>query len=203
MRAPWVYAPLLLLVASRALAAVPAFSCPLSAQVNTSCLCTSGCSVNDEFSYPWSPPVYPPPSTPLGKDTICATVTLPCSTAASALASYLGVNGYVRGDASSGYHYFQGCADGALVTTFSGLTEGECEQLRILYVALAATDPTGTYSPPQLCTTDNCNVVLGGGAGSVAGTSCPASAGERAGTGAARLALALAAAVVAAAVDWS
>jgi len=37
-----------------------AFVCPPSAQVNTSCACTSGCSINSEFSYLWSSPVYPP-----------------------------------------------------------------------------------------------------------------------------------------------
>ena len=37
-----------------------AFVCPPSSSVNTSCACTSGCSINSEFSYLWSSPVYPP-----------------------------------------------------------------------------------------------------------------------------------------------
>lgn len=42
------------------------FVCPTAAITNTSCACTSGCSINSEFSYLWSNPVYPPPSRWLG-----------------------------------------------------------------------------------------------------------------------------------------
>jgi hypothetical protein len=42
------------------------FRCPAAATTNTSCLCTSGCSINSEFSYLWSNPQFPAPSRSLG-----------------------------------------------------------------------------------------------------------------------------------------
>ena len=64
--------PLALLVlsarpaASAVLTAASLFTCPTSAVVSTNCYCTSGCSINSEFSYLWTSPVYPPASTNLG-----------------------------------------------------------------------------------------------------------------------------------------
>ena len=52
------------------------FVCPPAAVTNTSCACTSGCSINSEFSYLWSSPVYPPPSRWLGAG---ACGTAPCA----------------------------------------------------------------------------------------------------------------------------
>ncbi len=45
---------------AQAQSALSAFKCPAASQANTSCLCTSGCSINSEFSYLWSNPVFPP-----------------------------------------------------------------------------------------------------------------------------------------------
>ena len=69
-------APPLLLLGALLAACAPApahavifeagFQCPPAATTNTSCLCTSGCSINSEFSYLWSAPQYPPPSRGLG-----------------------------------------------------------------------------------------------------------------------------------------
>ena len=94
-----------------------AFVCPAAAMTNTSCACTSGCSINNsEFSYLWSNPVYPPPMRWLGPgavsacaarparaeaptrhpplpDTVCGAITLPCTPKAADLGAYLGLNG--------------------------------------------------------------------------------------------------------------
>jgi hypothetical protein len=43
-----------------------AFKCPAASTTNTSCACTSGCSINSEFSYLWSNPQFPAPSRWLG-----------------------------------------------------------------------------------------------------------------------------------------
>jgi hypothetical protein len=40
--------------------------------------------------------VYPPVAIDLGEDTICATVTIPCSTAAASLVTWLGISGQVN-----------------------------------------------------------------------------------------------------------
>lgn len=92
------------------------FVCPPAATTNVSCACTSGCSINSEFSYLWSSPVYPPPTrwlgsgaeprlelpprsadapTPAHADTICGVITLPCTAKAADLGAYLGINGCV------------------------------------------------------------------------------------------------------------
>lgn len=75
------------------------FSCPMSSQEqHVYCYCTNGCSVNgDNVSFPWSPPVFPPASMDLGPDTICATVSVPCTTDAATvqLLAFLGVTGNV------------------------------------------------------------------------------------------------------------
>jgi hypothetical protein len=49
-----------------------AFVCPAASMTNTSCACTSGCSINSEFSYLWSNPVYPPPLRWLGPGAVSA-----------------------------------------------------------------------------------------------------------------------------------
>ena len=62
----------------RAIAALAALSvasatltCPTSNPRATSCLCTSGCSINgDAVDFPWAAPTYPPPLVDLGADTI-------------------------------------------------------------------------------------------------------------------------------------
>jgi hypothetical protein len=51
---------------AQAQSALSTFKCPAASQANTSCLCTSGCSINSEFSYLWSNPVFPPASRWLG-----------------------------------------------------------------------------------------------------------------------------------------
>ena len=79
-----------------------AISCPTSNPAATSCLCTSGCSINgDNTSFPWLAPSFPPPNTPLGGDTICATVVVPCIAAAADLNAYLGITGNIQIDGNS------------------------------------------------------------------------------------------------------
>ena len=84
-------------LASRPAAA--AFVCPDANMASHAyCYCTSGCSVNGDTTFPWSPPSFPPRSIDLGADTVCASVTLPClggDPAYSALLAWLGVNGTV------------------------------------------------------------------------------------------------------------
>ena len=79
--------------------AAAAFVCPDANMASHAyCYCTSGCSVNGDTTFPWSPPSFPPPSIDLGADTVCASVTLPClggDSAYSALLTWLGVNGTV------------------------------------------------------------------------------------------------------------
>ena len=99
---------------------------------------------------------------------------------------------YVRGTSVTGFHFFQGCAPGALVTIFTGFTAGECELLRIRYASLQRSDPVTAYPVPLLCTTNNCNFV---GSASLGGTTCYASAavsGRRGAAGAATAATAAA-----------
>jgi len=96
-------APLRVLCALAVLGAVrgaaAVLTCPTSNQQNTSCLCTSGCSVAGDTAFAWSAAAYPPPVTPLGKDTICATVVVPCSPGAAAnLTAWLGITGNVQFD---------------------------------------------------------------------------------------------------------
>ena len=77
-------------------------TCPAANMQNTTCLCTSGCSINgDAVDFPWSAPAYPVPVTDLGSNTICATVVLPCSTAAAAVNAFLGVTGDIQIDGVS------------------------------------------------------------------------------------------------------
>ena len=74
-------------------------TCPTSNPKATSCLCTSNCSVDaDAVFFPWSAPAYPPPSVPLGEDTICATIVLPCSVAAATVNAILGITGDIQKD---------------------------------------------------------------------------------------------------------
>jgi hypothetical protein len=138
-----------------------AFKCPAASTTNTSCACTSGCSINSEFSYLWSNPKFPAPSRWLGPDTICGAITLPCNAAASDLTAYLGINGYVRGTSVTGFHFFQGCAPNSVVTIWTGFTTGECELLRIRYASLARADPDSPYAVPYLCSTNDCNDAVG------------------------------------------
>ena len=168
---------LLLVAAAGGGASARAVVCPTAAVSNTTCYCTSGCSINTEFAFAWSPPVYPPAATELLGDTICGALTLPCSVAASDLVSFLGISGYVRGGADSGYHLFTGCAPNMTVTFWTGFTTAECQLLTVRYAALYETDPTTAYVPPLLCNTDNCNAVVGPGVGIAPG--CAASAGLR------------------------
>ena len=102
----------------------------------------------------------------------------------------------MRGTSVTGFHFFQGCAPGALVTIFTGFTSGECELLRIRYASLQRSDPVTAYPVPLLCATNNCNFV--GTAGAVRGTNCYASGAASGRRGAA--AVLLAAALVAAAL---
>ena len=90
-------------------------------------------------------------------DTICGTLTLPCTALAADLTEYLGINGYVRGSVASGYHFFTGCAPNAVVTIYTGFTQAECELLRIRYADLLASDSTTPYPAPLLCASNNCN----------------------------------------------
>ena len=77
-----------------------AFVCPVSNKADTSCYCTSGCSLGGDVAYPWSAPVYPVPSVDVGTDTICATVLMPCvaATAYANLTQWLGISGNVQYD---------------------------------------------------------------------------------------------------------
>ena len=79
--------------------AAAAFECPDANMASHAyCYCTSGCSVNGDTVFPWSPPAFPPPSLDLGSDTVCASISLPClggDPAYSALLAWLGVNGTV------------------------------------------------------------------------------------------------------------
>ena len=103
---------------ARALAALAALgvasaaiTCPKSNQAPTSCLCTSGCSINgDAVDFPWSAPVFPPKVIDLGADTICATIVLPCSTAAANLTALLGITGDVQMDGVSRHARRGACA---------------------------------------------------------------------------------------------
>lgn len=85
------------LAAARPAGAV--FACPeANMGAHVSCYCTSGCSVNADTAFPWRAPVFPPASTDLGSDTICASVTLPCLSADPAyvaMLARLGMNGTV------------------------------------------------------------------------------------------------------------
>ena len=68
---------------------------------------------------------------------------------------------YVRGTSVTGFHFFTGCAPGALVTIYTGFTGAECQLLRIRYASLQRSDPGGTYPVPLLCSTSDCNFVPG------------------------------------------
>lgn len=91
---------LLAALALSARSAGAAFVCPVSNKADTSCFCTSGCSLGGDVAYPWSAPVYPVPSVDLGTDTICATVLMPCvaATAYANLTQWLGISGNVQYD---------------------------------------------------------------------------------------------------------
>ena len=82
-----------------------AISCPTSATVSTSCLCTSNCAVDNDsagLGYTWTNATYPPVSVALGTDTICATVIVPCTPAAARLTAFLGANGDIQNDGAGG-----------------------------------------------------------------------------------------------------
>jgi hypothetical protein len=90
--------PLLLAAAAALLSrgASASLTCPTaSTNPHASCLCTSGCSIGGDTTFPWSAAVYPPVAIDLGEDTVCATITLPCTTAASTLVTYLGISGNI------------------------------------------------------------------------------------------------------------
>ena len=82
-----------------------AISCPTSNPAATSCLCTSGCAVDNDsagLGFAWTNATYPPVSVALGTDTICATVIVPCTSAAARLAGFLGANGDIQNDGAGG-----------------------------------------------------------------------------------------------------
>ena len=92
----------LLLLAALAGAASATLVCPTSSQdPNSACLCTSGCSINGDTTFPWSLPAYPPPALPMGMDTICATIIVPCTPAFATVNAVLGVTGNVQMDANA------------------------------------------------------------------------------------------------------
>ena len=97
---------------------------------------------------------------------------------------------YVRGTSVTGFHFFTGCAPGALVTIYTGFTGAECELLRIRYASLQRSDPGGTYPLPLLCSTNDCSFAPGQSVGYGACTS--AAARVRVGAAATALAAALA-----------
>jgi len=106
---------------------------------------------------------------------------------------------YVRGTSVTGFHFFIGCAPGALVTIYAGFTGAECELLRIRYASLERSDPDTAYPVPLLCNTNDCNFSPGeavgtctaGGGGSSSGA-LPAARRGGAATVAAATALAVA-----------
>jgi hypothetical protein len=67
----------------------------------------------------------------------------------------------VRGTSVTGFHFFQGCAPGAVVTMWTGFTATECELLRIRYASLLRADPTTPYAVPYLCSSNDCNGAVG------------------------------------------
>jgi hypothetical protein len=178
----------------RALAALAALSvasatltCPPSNQMDTSCLCTSGCSINgDAVSFPWLAPTYPVPKVDLGKDTICVSIVVPCTTAAASLNAFLGITGNIQMDnvtrcgaaarglcaqgvpreltrvllgapAARRSNDIVGCQANAQVVMHTGFTEVECTNFATKYNALVAATPSASYSAPLLCTSNNCN----------------------------------------------
>lgn len=63
----------------------------------------------------------------------------------------------MRGTSVTGFHFFIGCAPGALVTIYTGFTGAECELLRIRYASLERSDPDTAYPVPLLCNSNDCN----------------------------------------------
>jgi hypothetical protein len=106
---------------------------------------------------------------------------------------------YVRGTSVTGYHWFIGCAPGALVTIYTGFTGAECELLRIRYASLQRSDPETAYPVPLLCSSNDCNFNSGESVGG--SVKCYMSGAARVGgrgsaVGAAAAATALAAALI-------
>lgn len=142
--------------------------CPKSNPEPTACYCTNGCSVNGEGGFPWLAPVWPPAlksASFVGRDTICAKITVPqmTSIAGKAFSAWLGITGDVRNNGKS----YAGPVLGSETTIYTAFTQAQCLQFHDMAQAALSADSDTTNKTivmrslkVKLCTTaGGCNTV--------------------------------------------
>ncbi len=142
--------------------------CPRSNPNPTGCYCTTGCGVNSEAANPdgfaYKTPVWPPraePASYVGKDTICARITVPTrpTLLGKALVAWLGLGGDIF---NNGTMLDSTPALGQQITIYTAFTQRQCSQFLELAQAVDLNDDVNRPSRMTslrvgLCTKNNCN----------------------------------------------